>query len=323
MARSKTVQLNIILYLISTIFLYVLVTFSLLVPEWIGARKSPFACNDYSIRNPLKKQTVSTLMLILITVLATILIIIVTEFIIDRHSGSDHFFKFQKYYLPALLVHIIAFLGYFQLGYVMQIVVNQVTKYAVGRLRPHFYTVCQPINFTCVLPEQLIYDYTCTGNKKEFDEARLSFYSGHSSISMYTVTFLALYLHARIGHIAPRVILSTLQTLLFSGGLFICYTRLQDYFHHPSDIATGMAVGIIGAFYSCFAWADMWQQRGNYSAVHGKLIEEEDASVPSAVKVDTKSTQPKPGNSEQPPPNAQIYHQEGSPNVDPLFIEHL
>ncbi|GMS85238.1 hypothetical protein PENTCL1PPCAC_7413 [Pristionchus entomophagus] len=303
MGARKTVQLSLIVYVISAVCMYVLAAVSLVVPGLVGARTSPFACDDYSIRNPLKKQTVSTTALILITLLAALLIIIVTEVVIDRLSLPDRLFKWRRWRLPSLLVHAVAYLGYFQLGYAMQVVVNQVTKYAVGRLRPHFFTVCKPEAFNCTSPGQLIYSYTCTGDAKDTEEGRLSFFSGHSSIAMYSATFLIIYLHARIGHIAPRILLSTLQTVLFTGGLFICYTRLQDYYHHPSDIATGAVIGILGAIYSCYAWADLWYTRNGYSAVHGQISEEDDDDNPSAVNVDSKT------NPELVNPPANIYNE--------------
>ncbi|GMR37496.1 hypothetical protein PMAYCL1PPCAC_07691, partial [Pristionchus mayeri] len=278
-----------------------LATFSLLIPRWVGARKSSFACDDYSIRNPfVKTQTISAVAVILITLITPLLIILITEIIIDRISSRYLRFKFRSFNVPALLVHIIAFEGYFQLGYVMQVVVNQVTKYAVGRLRPHFLTVCVPAPYNCTAGDRFVYDYTCTGDTKDVDEGRLSFYSGHSATAMYTATFTAIYLHARIGYIAPRIILSTVQTLLFTGGLFICYTRIQDYYHHPTDVLAGAIIGFLGAIYSCFAWADIWLQRGSYSPVHGTIIDEEDVGIPTTVKVDPRTSVQEQTSTDQP-----------------------
>ncbi|GMT15278.1 hypothetical protein PFISCL1PPCAC_6575, partial [Pristionchus fissidentatus] len=238
----------------------------------------------YSIRNPLKKQRISTVVAGVITVAAALLAIVVTEIVAWRTSSSEVLFRYRKFTLPPLLVHIIAYFGYFQLGYVMEILVNQVTKYAVGRLRPHFYTVCKPIGYNCTEPGKFIYDFKCTGDEKEVKEARLSFYSGHSAVSMYTATFLAIYFYIRLRPFVPRIILSTLQTIVVAAALLIAYTRIQDFWHHPSDVAVGTAAGFLGGLFTCYAWADFRSIGAGYEPIHGE-IENEDTSI--EVKVET------------------------------------
>ena len=84
---------------------------------------------------------------------------------------------------------------------VATLVFTSLAKFSVGRLRPHFLSICEPIiNGTqkeaefCSLPEnQHLYveNYTCsiTSNPSLVDEARLSFFSGHSSLSMCVAVF--------------------------------------------------------------------------------------------------------------------------------------
>ncbi len=74
----------------------------------------------------------------------------------------------------------------------------------IGRLRPYYLTVCNPIwaNLNCtktvmtasgsVVIQQYILNHNCNPSVSERDlqEARLSFPSGHSSFSTYAFIFL-------------------------------------------------------------------------------------------------------------------------------------
>ena len=66
-------------------------------------------------------------------------------------------------------------------------VLTDVGKYTVGRLRPHFLAVCKPdfslLNCTTGLHRNFITEDVCTGGKDLIKEARLSFPSGHSSFA--------------------------------------------------------------------------------------------------------------------------------------------
>lgn len=76
---------------------------------------------------------------------------------------------------------------------------TDISKYSIGRLRPHFIEVCKP-NINCKSDSninQYITDYEC--EKEEWSQAqkdlirdsRLSFMSGHSSFAAYCMVYLA------------------------------------------------------------------------------------------------------------------------------------
>ena len=84
--------------------------------------------------------------------------------------------------------------------------VSAVCKVSAGRLRPHFISVCQPDQTCDDWPRpEYISNFTCQGNTQLFPhqaereerlrEARLSFLSGHASLSWYGMVFSAGYLH--------------------------------------------------------------------------------------------------------------------------------
>lgn len=85
-------------------------------------------------------------------------------------------------------------LVWFYFGAASSQLVVDIGKYTIGRLRPHFLDVCKP-DVNCdddVNKTRYIEDFTCTGVKSyKFTDSRLSFPSGHSSLSFYCMVYLA------------------------------------------------------------------------------------------------------------------------------------
>ena len=103
-----------------------------------------------------------------------------------------------------------------------------------------------------------ISSYECLGNPDVSDqyqleelkrEARISFFSGHASISWSCATFVVLYLQLKLKHVKsnPLVIylMKMIQYVSIALALGISYSRISDDWHHPSDVAVGSLVGIV------------------------------------------------------------------------------
>ena len=152
-------------------------------------------------------------------------------------------------------------------GLLCCILVTDVAKYSVGRLRPHFLTLCNPdYNNVCFDEEayysdgeeELLNEFyqkyvnesdVCDNEKSHLlHEARLSFISGHASFSFYCATFLIMYLRNRQlwSKITPFI-----QILLFLLATWISFTRISDYYHHPFDVICGALTGVGFALYFC------------------------------------------------------------------------
>ncbi|GAA5905210.1 hypothetical protein JCM8208_000316 [Rhodotorula glutinis] len=131
---------------------------------------------------------------------------------------------------------------------IMRLVVESL-KNRVGRLRPDFFSRCawDATAHACMGPIGLVKD------------GRRSFPSGHSSTAWQGLLVLALYLAGKNGAFAfaapfPRsgVLQSRLLRLslvvapLFLAG-WICVTRLEDHYHHPTDVLTGALLGSVSA----------------------------------------------------------------------------
>jgi len=118
---------------------------------------------------------------------------------------------------------------------------TDIAKYTIGRLRPHFFDVCRPVlsdNTTCDDPINLhryIIDFTCnnpTASAKKLKEVRLSFMSGHSSFSMYTMLFAALYLQVKMNWKGSKLAKHFLQFAFLSMAWFTALSRISNYKHH-------------------------------------------------------------------------------------------
>ncbi len=62
----------------------------------------------------------------------------------------------------------------------------------------------------------------CRGNKRQINDARMSFPSGHSSIGWYTMTFLILYLQARLRMPKYTFIKALIQMCAFIAAYITC-----------------------------------------------------------------------------------------------------
>jgi phosphatidate phosphatase len=158
----------------------------------VPPKLSYFTCNDSNdINFPYIDDTIVFWAVGIYGVIGPILIIILVElknvkFFCSRGASAK---KEAKHYL----VYIFHALSLFVLGISITLCLTEIGKKWVGRLRPHFLSVCAPnyASINCVSPgaNGVLYNaiYTgdsfCTGAAKKVQEARLSWPSGHSSFS--------------------------------------------------------------------------------------------------------------------------------------------
>jgi phosphatidate phosphatase len=152
------------------------------------------------------------------------------------------------------------------LGFSLCLLITDVSKFSLGRLRPHFLTLCNPdLEDVCYQVEDaynedddsdyyyqevhhmkyVVENDTCTGNTDLLRDARLSFISGHSSISFYIATFLIFFMKS---YINPWILRTLLQFAHFILALWISITRINDYMHHSEDVIMGSILGIVCAY---------------------------------------------------------------------------
>ncbi|XP_029433090.1 phospholipid phosphatase 1 isoform X2 [Rhinatrema bivittatum] len=221
--------------------------------------KRGFFCNDDSIRYPNKEDTISYELLAGIMIPFTIIIIILGEAlsVYFNHLYSNAFIR--NNYVATIYKAI----GTFIFGAAVSQSLTDIAKYTIGRLRPHFLDACKPDWSKINCSAGYIETFVCQGNSVTANEGRLSFYSGHSSFSMYCMLFLALYLQSRMKGDWARLLRPTVQFALVAASVYVGLSRVSDYKHHWSDVLTGLIQGAIVAVLIVVYVSDFFKERYN------------------------------------------------------------
>ncbi|KAH9383638.1 hypothetical protein HPB48_025331 [Haemaphysalis longicornis] len=160
---------------------------------------------------------------------------------------------FLRWMVPVPLQALYIMVGVFCIGAATSQLLTDIAKYTIGRLRPHFFDLCQPrdLQKLCATPYTYVESFMCNSNATEHElkEMRLSFMSGHSSFSSYTMLYTVLYLQARVPWrnslaVAARTVI---QVALLCLAWYTALSRVSDYKHHWSDVLAGAASGYLVA----------------------------------------------------------------------------
>lgn len=233
-----------------------------------------FFCNDESISYPFHSSTVTSTVLYTVGFTVPICSMIIGECLsvyLNRIRSKSYCNKYVACVYKAV--------GTYVFGAAISQSLTDIAKYSIGRLRPHFLDVCKPdwtkINCT---GGAYIEDFVCTGDAALVNEARVSFYSGHSSFSMYCMLFLALYLQARMQAEWARLLRPTLQFFLIAASIYTGLSRVSDYKHHWSDVLIGLIQGAIVAILVVFFVSDFFK---------GKVEPRKEAEIPHTTLQET------------------------------------
>nr|XP_029728905.1 putative phosphatidate phosphatase [Aedes albopictus] len=212
-----------------------------------------FFCDDESLMHPFHDSTVTNWMLYIIGIAVPIIVILGTELVRAHVKKSNaQPLKVYSVTIPYWVVEAYKSIGMFGFGAACSQLLTDVGKYTIGRLRPHFFDVCRPRmpdGTTCKDPGnngRYITDFICTSEKstpRMLKEMRLSFPSGHSSFSMYTLVYCAIYLQSRMNWRGSKLLKHFLQFLLILLAWYTCLSRISDYKHHWSDVLAGAVLG--------------------------------------------------------------------------------
>uniref|UniRef100_W8BAN9 Putative phosphatidate phosphatase n=1 Tax=Ceratitis capitata TaxID=7213 RepID=W8BAN9_CERCA len=216
-----------------------------------------FFCSDETIRYPFHKNTITTAILAVIVVGVPAIIIIIVEFTLFHRRGrlQERILLFG-FSVPTLLVECVKHALYFTFGGLLTFEATEVGKFTIGRLRPHFISVCQPQlldGSTCDSPQnqyRYVEKYICLGNGFTLDDvqqSRLSFPSGHSSLSFFALVYMAIYLHYKVTWRGSQLTRHFLQFALVMLAWFTALSRVMDYWHHWSDVLFGGLLGVLMA----------------------------------------------------------------------------
>lgn len=203
--------------------------------------KRGFFCNDQSLMYPYKDSTVG-MSLGVVGFGLPIVVILINELLQWKLTeNDDRKIKLFNHEFPFWLAKAYSHVGVFLFGILATELVTDIGKHSIGRLRPHFMDLCQPImhdGTNCTDTRNLnryIEDYTCTNLKiseRRLEEMRLSFPSGHASLSMFSMTFTALYLQHRMNWNGSKLLMPFLQFILIIMAWLSALSRICDNKHH-------------------------------------------------------------------------------------------
>ncbi|XP_067629583.1 putative phosphatidate phosphatase isoform X2 [Eurosta solidaginis] len=227
---------------------------------WGVAYKRGFFCDDKTLKHPYNKSTVNNWMLCLMCFVLPISIIITVEFFVSNYNRT-HGIKnlaVERYYIGRLeiadwIVESYKSIGFLIFGSGVGQLTMDVAKYSIGRLRPHFIAVCQPVladGSTCddnFNGGRYIEEFTCTGDSstRMLKQMRLSFPSAHASFACFTMIYMA----NRMTWQRCKMVKHFIQYLLLMFAWYTGLTRVSDYQHHPMDVLAGSAIGALYAFF--------------------------------------------------------------------------
>ncbi len=249
----------------------------LLLASYGEPRELGFFCSDETISHPYRDSTVKSYALYATGVflpVATILSVEIILAVLAKGSAPVGCIVVGKYVVkvPAHFLYACQNILGYGLGAGVTKSVTHIIKYSAGRLRPHFFAVCQPDwqNIECANSEGgdptplYVTNYTCRGNYDLFDseeevqdrirQSRLSFPSGHASFSAQAMVFLIIYLQARLvttttekrrrNWTSGSFLVPFFQLCLATFAVYTSVSRVFDYKHHVGDVLAGAALGV-------------------------------------------------------------------------------
>ncbi|KAH8401861.1 hypothetical protein KR009_008271 [Drosophila setifemur] len=231
---------------------------------WGEPFKRGFFCNDSSLKHPYKESTMRSWILYLVCGALPASVMLVVEFFRAQDKRLNSPFQSQKHKtgsgyhlchleLPNWLLECYRKIGIFVFGLGVEQLTTNIAKYAIGRLRPHFFALCQPIlldGSSCSDPMnagRYIEEFTCSAlniTSKRLKDVRLSFPSGHASFACYAMLYLVIYMQRRMHWKRTRLLRHLLQFLLLMFAWYTALTRISDYKHHWSDVLAGSGIGL-------------------------------------------------------------------------------
>ncbi|XP_058975348.1 phospholipid phosphatase 1-like [Musca domestica] len=249
-------------YLLRLLSDFIIVTFLLALSLniskiWGPIKKHGFVCGDTSLIYPLHRDTVTYVWLygigLGIPVVMIVALALVENFVLNSRPSKNLLRSW-------LMIHVS--LLPFLFGFAAERLLKEIGKFAVGRLRPYFFAVCQPVladGTGCEWEEnqgKYIEHYSCQGAANADNISHLinyamrtSFPSGHASLTVYAMTFVVFYLQRfgrslRLYRCSFGLFVPFLQFAAVLWAWFVAISRVTDYKHHASDVLAGSLLGL-------------------------------------------------------------------------------
>ncbi|WAR02795.1 WUN-like protein [Mya arenaria] len=233
--------------------------------------KRGFFCDDQTLMYPFHSSTVTSGMLygigfslgvFLVSFKWHVHMLIIEALLVFKFSKKDLHKQMDITKYGKLVVFVrdtYLSLVPFIFGAAVEHIFADIGKFSIGRLRPHFFDVCQ-VNFTKVdCSSGYIVDFECTGDRPDLiDEVRKSFPSGHASFSTYVAVYLIIYIQRRTTFLKHYIFRPLLQAVLLMMAWYTSLSRVMNNKHHPTDVIGGALVGAVTAFSIAYCVSDLF-----------------------------------------------------------------
>ncbi|CAI2356461.1 unnamed protein product [Caenorhabditis sp. 36 PRJEB53466] len=203
-------------------------------------------CGDTSIQQPFKENTVGLKHLLVISLGSPFFIVALVEAILHYKSKGSN--RLSKFFSATTITYLKYLVIYAACTFAMEFL-----KCYVGRLRPHFFSVCKPdwSKVDCTDKQSFIdpADLVCTNpNSRKIRTARTSFPSGHTAAAFHVFLFVFIYLRRMATNTGIKEIITVRNILVpiyAVWTVFTAVTRVTDNWHFPTDVLGGVILAII------------------------------------------------------------------------------
>ncbi|XP_078353617.1 phospholipid phosphatase 2-like [Oculina patagonica] len=253
--------------------------------EGLYPAKQGFLCGDTSIQKPLKENYLGHEVVDPLSFIIPIVVILIVEGCNNMTRSDEEQDEDEESYGPITLkpwiASMISLMFVFVCGGFLNGIITDLSKITVGRLRPTFGAVCKANVTQAACQQGYVTSEVCTGDPYDVKIAQLSFPSGHSSISMYGMLFLAFYIQSAV-RTEAKLMKPLLQIVLVSLSLFVGLSRLADNSNFMSDIAAGFLLGAIIAWLFAFKVLKLFAIRIRKPKVYTLLPQQRQTSIKEA-----------------------------------------
>ena len=274
-STSQSTKTNMKNRIIQTVADLIIIIFNFIIFGMVYLFVDPkiayFTCDMSEISYPYKPNTIDEWAVGLYGTVGGLLIIVLVElynaFYVNVSKDPTSKAKSRNFFVCALHGVVL-----FILGISTTLLFTEIGKRWIGRLRPHFLAVCVPnyaaISCTTSGSTGSLYNsiYTggsfCTGDASQIKQARFSFPSGHSSFSTYCMSFIIVYLEARLILVRFRFVKTFVQIAAFIAAWVTILSRVSDYWHNPTDVLGGFFIGLaVSLFITLVLGRVIWEYK--------------------------------------------------------------
>ncbi|KAH8371374.1 hypothetical protein KR093_007096 [Drosophila rubida] len=249
------------------------------LPQQLATVQRGFHCSDATLRYPYVPPRLGKLQLTVVVVALPAAFMLVVEMLraacVPAAAELRQRFVFVGVRIASFVSECYKIVGVYLFGLGLALLATRATKCLTGRLRPHFFDVCQPSwldggaeELSCALltpgnDTGYVTHFSCD----EFAAApellalvRHSFPSGFAAASSYAMCFLVFYAQARLFAPWLRLLRATLQLGCGAVALLVSYERLASHQNHVTDVVAGVGLGGGLAAFVCVCVAQLFRQ---------------------------------------------------------------